>query len=70
MRRLVHVDVVRLGRNRAKATNSTLFLRKPSGKQRSIISALKANAMLKKPDYVGLRGAQIIAGIQVKTVPL
>ena len=70
MRRLVGVNMVRLGKGRAKATNSIFFLRKGNGKQRFIISALRANAMLNKPDYVDLGGPQTIAAIQTKQVPL
>ena len=69
MRRLIVVNMVRLGVSRAKATNSIFFLRKPNGKQRFIISALRANALLLKPDYVDLGGPQTIAGIQTKQVP-
>ena len=70
MRRLIGVSMVRLGTSRAKATNSIFFLKKPNGKQRFIISALRANAMLLRPDYVDLRGPQSIAGVQAKQVPL
>ena len=48
MRRLVDVRMVRLGQNRAKATNSIFLLRNPNGKGRFIISAPQANAVLKR----------------------
>ena len=70
MRRLISVNMVRVGKERAKATNSIFFLRKPNGKQSFITSALRANALLCRPEYVDLGGPQTIAAIQARQGPL
>ena len=70
MKRLISVNMVRLGETRAKATNSIFFLRKPNGKLRFIISALKANELLIRPEYVDLGGPQVVGSIQTEVLPL
>ena len=70
MKRLIEVDMVEMGMKRAKATNSIFFLRKPNGKLRFIISALRANELLARPEYVDLGGPQVIAACQSQKLPL
>ena len=67
MRRLLSVNMCILRTQRAKATNSVFFLKKPNGKLRFIISALMANAWCLPPRSVDLGGPCAVAGMQVAT---
>ena len=70
MRRLLKLNMCILRTGRAKATNSVFFLRKPDGRLRFIISALRANELLLKPEYCDLAGPQVLTGIQTTQLPL